>query len=72
VTGRLPARLPCARCRRPTARQNLTDSGGLLYGPCCLSRAVAGAAWLCASCGGLFCEQDMAEAGTCRFCAVPA
>lgn len=61
----------CARCRRLTARENAREAGGLLYGPCCITRALADAAWPCDDCGGLYPEEDMVVAGACRFCAEP-
>jgi hypothetical protein len=69
MTARYSSHVKCARCRRLTARQTARGAGGLLYGPCCVRRALADAAWSCASCGGLFPEEDMDRAGLCKFCA---
>jgi hypothetical protein len=65
---RYSSHVRCARCRRLTARENAREAGGLLYGPCCIEQALAGAAWQCDSCGGLYPEEDMAQAGLCRYC----
>lgn len=66
--ARYSSHIKCASCRRLTKRENAQEAGGLLYGPCCIERALAAAAWLCGECGGLYAEEDMAQAGTCRFC----
>lgn len=69
MSARPSSHVKCARCRRLTSRQSAREAGGLLYGPCCIARARAAAAWPCDQCGGLYAEDDMEQAGLCRFCA---